>query len=251
MNASLSGRTVIVTGAASGMGLSHARAFAHAGASVVMTDVADAEGEDLARTIRNAGGKARFLRLDVTDEGGWQDAIRSIADTEGSLDILVHNAGGGIPAGFEQTTLEDFEACLRLNTSSSFMAAKAMVPLLRRGTNPNMVFVSSTGGLMATPDLFAYGPSKSAVCHLVRTLAVSLAPEGIRVNGIAPGLIDTPMSRKAKAIPEVYDRILSRVPMGRAGAVEEASAAVLFLASDAASYVNGVMLPVDGGALAL
>lgn len=251
MSERFSGKIVVITGAASGMGKAHAEAFASEGASVILTDIDEPGGHAATEAIRAAGGSARFVLLDVADEAQWARLGQSIGEAERQLDVLVHNAGMGAVETFAQASLASFEKTFAVNTTSGFLAAKTAHPLMRPGSGGSMIFIASAGARMATPALFSYGPSKAAVCHLVRTLAVSLATDGIRVNAILPGFIDTPMSRSGADNPEFYENIMARTPMGRIGRPEEVSTVVLFLASDAASFVTGVALPVDGGSLAL
>lgn len=251
MGGRFSRKIVVVTGAASGMGKAHAEAFASEGASVILTDIDEVGGKAATEAIRAAGGAARFVPLDVADEAQWARLGQSIRDTERQLDVLVHNAGMGAVETFAQASVASFEKTFAVNTTSGFMAAKTALPLMPPGSGGSMIFIASAGARMATPALFSYGPSKAAVCHLVRTLAVSLAADGIRVNAVLPGFIDTPMSRSGKSDPAFYESIIARTPMGRIGRPEEVSAVVLFLASEAASFMTGVALPVDGGSLAL
>lgn len=250
MSERFSGKVVVITGAASGMGKAHAEAFASERASVIVTDIDQQGGSAVTAAICAAGGSARFIPLDVSDEAQWARLGQSIRETEGQLDVLVHHAGIAVMETFAQSSLASFEKTFAVNTTSGFLAAKTAHPLMRPGSGGNMIFTASVAALKATAPFFAYGPSKAAVCHIVRTLAVSLAPDGIRVNAILPGTIDTPMSRSAKNT-EIYESLVAQIPMRRIGRPEEVSAAVLFLASDAASFMTGVALPVDGGVLAL
>jgi NAD(P)-dependent dehydrogenase (short-subunit alcohol dehydrogenase family) len=251
MSGSFSGKVVVITGAASGMGKAHAEAFASAGASVIVTDIDQPGGSAVTAAICAAGGSARFVLLDVAEEAQWASLGQSIRESEGQLDVLVHHAGIATIETFAQSSLASFERTFAVNTTSGFLAAKTAHPLMRPDSGASMIFTASVAAQMATAAFFSYGPSKAAVCHLVRTLAVGLAADGIRVNAVLPGTIDTPMSRSAKDNPEIYNSIVARIPMRRIGRPEEVSAAVLFLASQAASFVTGVALPVDGGSLAL
>lgn len=251
MTLRFSDRVVVVTGAASGMGKAHAIAFAAEGARVILCDINEPDGAAVAAGIAKEGGDCRFVALDVTEEQQWSDLQQSIRDGEGRLDVLVHNAGGGSMAGFRDMSLRVFDQDFSLNASSTFLAAHFMYPLMRGQVGASMIFIASAAARLPSPEMFAYGSSKAAICHMTRTLAVDLAAEGIRVNAVLPGLIDTPMTEAAKNDHTLYQSILSKTPLGRAAEPEEVSSVVLFLASNAASFVTGVSLPVDGGTLAL
>lgn len=245
------GKIVVVTGAGSGMGKSHAEAFAAEGATVILTDWNAESGAAVAQAISADGGVARFLQHDVGSEADWQRVMADIDASHGRLDILVHNAGYAFQGDFDATDLEVFNRMLAVNTVGGFLAAKMAKPLLQKAGGGSIVMISSNAAKVATPIMFAYGASKAAICQMVRTLAVEFAREGIRVNAILPGIIDTPMSRAATSDPEILNFIMARTPMGRVGQPQEVTEAVLFLASDAASFITGIDLPVDGGSLAV
>lgn len=240
-------KVVVVTGAASGMGRSHAEAFAAEGATVYLTDLNGDAGRAAARDI---GGRASFIDHDVIDESQWATVMDTVKREHGRLDVLVHNAGFGGPANFDQTDSAMFNRMIELNMTAAFYGMKSAIELLRAAGSAAVVMTSSTAAKAATPIMFSYGPAKAAVCQMVRSWAVALAPEGIRVNAVLPGIIDTPMSRDATSDPYILNFIMSRTPLARVGQPREVSEAVLFLASDAASFITGVDLPVDGGMLA-
>jgi NAD(P)-dependent dehydrogenase (short-subunit alcohol dehydrogenase family) len=239
-------KVVVVTGAASGMGKSHAEAFAEEGAAVYLTDLNGEAGRSVAREI---GGQARFLDHDVVNEDDWATVMDTVKRDHGRLDVLVHNAGFGSPATFDETDSATFNRMIELNLTAAFYGMKSAIELLRAAPSAAVVLTSSTAAKAATPIMFSYGPAKAGVCQMVRSWAVALAPEGIRVNAVLPGIIDTPMSRAATSDPAILNFILSRAPLGRVGQPREVTEAVLFLASDAASFITGVDLPVDGGML--
>jgi len=248
MHKRFEGKVVVVTGAASGMGKSHAEAFAAEGATVYITDLNDQAGQAVADAI---GGDCAFLHHDVAEESHWARVMSTVGAKHGRLDVLVHNAGYATQGHFDQTDAAALSRMLEVNTMGAFFAVKSARPLLKAAGSASVVMISSTAAKLATPIMFAYGPAKAAVCQMVRTMAVEFAPEGIRVNAILPGIIDTPMSRAATSNPETLSYIMARTPLGRVGQPREVTEAVLFLASGAASFITGVDLPVDGGSLAV
>jgi NAD(P)-dependent dehydrogenase (short-subunit alcohol dehydrogenase family) len=240
-------KVVIVTGGAAGMGETHCRAFADEGAVVYLTDIDETLGQALANEI---GENCTFVRHDVADEDSWNNLAALVGAQHGHLDVLVQNAGFALTNDFDNTDTAFFEKMLAVNTKGNFFALRSMKPLLKAADAASVVIISSTAGKLASPFMYAYGISKGALSQMLRTYTVELAKDGIRVNAILPGIIDTPTSRLATDIPEIRAFILSHTPMARIARPEEVTAAVLFLASDAASYITGVELPVDGGVLA-
>jgi NAD(P)-dependent dehydrogenase (short-subunit alcohol dehydrogenase family) len=253
---SVSRRTVIVTGAAKGIGRAIAERFAADGAEVILADVDQSSGEAAAEALRQAGGAARFLRCDV---GSREEVARLFADLverEGRVDVLVNNAAILDSADFLDLTEHEFDRVLRVNLKGAFLmgqaAARLMVEQVKAGGAPGAIInLSSVNAVFALPDHVAYSVSKGGIAQLTKAMALSLAPHGIRVNAIAPGSIMTAMLEKVMDDASARQRILSRTPLGRLGKPEEIAAIAAFLASDAASYITGQTIYADGGRLPL
>ena len=246
----LDGRLAVVTGAAGGIGEAVAQALASAGASVLVADRDAAGAERVAEGLRQAGGRAQAQALDVTD----LDAVRRFAARagaeQGDAAILVNNAGILVRRGLDDPQAEAIvRQVMDVNLHGAFAMVRAFLPALRR-TKGCIVNVASGAAFRAQAGCAGYSASKAALHLLTQTLAVDLAADGVRVNAVAPGVIETPMTAATRADPERLAGFLRRTPAGRLGRPEEIAAAVLFLASPMASYVNAVMLPVDGGYLA-
>ncbi len=228
----LAGKVAIITGGAHGMGESEALIFAREGANVVVADVDQAAGAQVAGKITGGGGKARFAKLDVTSEAEWQDVIRSTVGAYGRLDILVNNAGISGSSDPDTTSTQSWDNIM--------------------GVNANIVNISSISGFVGQDRLhMAYNASKGAVRIMTKSGAVQYARDGIRVNSVHPGFMPPMRTSKVSADPAWRQPFLETVPMKREGRVEEVAHAVLFLASDEASYITGTELVVDGGFLAV
>ena len=244
----LQGRTALVTGAASGIGKATAIRLAAEGAKVLVTDIQD--GEPTVAAITGAGGEAAFLKLDVTKEDDWSRAVAEAVSRFGSLDILVNNAGVGDLATIEDTDLASYERTVAITQTSVFLGMRAAATALKASGRGSVVNISSifgaSGGFGSSP---AYHAAKGAVRILTKNVALHWATEGVRVNSIHPGFIDTPILDQAKGTP-VEDAMTALTPMGRLGRPEEIAAAVAYLASDDASFVTGSELYVDGGYMA-
>ena len=245
----LDGKVALITGGASGMGRSTATIFAREGAKVVVADVLDAEGKEAADSLGKAG---RFAHLDVTSERGWQEAIESTVGGFGKLDILVNNAG--ISGTFDPDTLSTaaWDRLMDVNAKGVFLGMKHAIPVMERAGGGAIVHFSSVSGFVGQRGIhMAYNASKGAVRLMTKSAAVQYARKGIRVNSVHPGVMPPMRTSKATADPAFREKMLAGVPMGRAGRVEEVAYAVLFLASDEASYITGTELVVDGGWLAV
>ena len=241
------GRVALITGGARNMGLSHGRLLAENGASVILADIADQEGEGEAAALRRGGLDIRYIHLDVRLEADWQNAMRFAEDLYGRLDVLVNNAAILGKSTLLDCTLAEWQAVNEVNQTGTFLGIRHAAPLMRKGGGGSIINISSVIGSLGTEFNFAYSVSKAAVLMLTKAAAVTLAPE-IRVNTIIPGGIDTNMLR---ALPErTREERLAAYPMGRAGRIEDVSNAVLFLASDDSAFTTGSEIKVDGGALA-
>jgi NAD(P)-dependent dehydrogenase (short-subunit alcohol dehydrogenase family) len=247
----LAGRLALVTGAAGGIGRAIAVAYARAGARVVLTDrdagaCAGALEEALA-----TGEQAWALDLDVTDADAACVLAEHVSAGMGSLDVLVNNAGLLIREGIESPRArENLRLVMDVNLFGTFHVIHAFLPALRR-TRGCIVNVASAAAYIAQPGCLGYSASKGGVKMLTQAMAADLAADGIRVNALAPGLIDTAMSEATRSAPDRLQKFLARVPAGRVGLPAEIAQPAVFLASEMASYVNGVTLPVDGGLLAV
>lgn len=239
MGVSLEGKVVVITGAGRGQGAAEARLCAEAGARVVVTDVREDEGRAVAAEL---GGQGLYVRHDVADPDSWAQVVRSAVAAFGAISALVNNAALWRTAHVEQQRLDDFETLLRVNLLGPFLGIQAVAPVLRAGGGGSVVNISSTAGLVGIPGHAAYGSTKFGLRGLTRSAALDLAADRIRVNSVHPGAIDTPMVAEA-----VAGRDWSHVPLGRMGRPEEVGELVLFLCSDASSYVTGTEFTVDGG----
>jgi NAD(P)-dependent dehydrogenase (short-subunit alcohol dehydrogenase family) len=245
------GKTVLITGGAQGIGAAIARAFAVAGASVVIGDISDAAGRALQAEIAAAGGESLYVHLDVTSEADWQEAIGRTLQRYGRLDVLVNNAGlGPAPAPIEQCTVEAWDRIMAVNARGVFLGTRHAIPPMRAGGGGSIVNVSSIAALgQGTLMEAAYAASKGAVRTFTKVIAAQYARDGIRCNSVHPGPIDGGMLHGVLSDSTKLERRLSRIPMGRLGRVDEVVAGVLFLASDESSYTTGTELTIDGGAV--
>ncbi|MFF2777301.1 glucose 1-dehydrogenase [Streptomyces sp. NPDC058052] len=236
-------RTVIVTGGARGLGAAAARAAAAAGARVLLTDLREKEGRAVAREL---GGRARFVRHDVTSEDDWRAVADLASRTYGGVDGLVNNAGisGGSHA-LEEQTAEAFRRVVDIDLTGVFLGLRTVIPVMRAHGGGSVVNVSSAAGLMGLARTAGYGAAKWGVRGLTKIAAVELAADRIRVNSVHPGMIHTPMTAHL-GIPD-GEGGYPAAPLGRVGTPEEIARAVVFLLSDASSYVTGAELAVDGG----
>jgi 3-oxoacyl-[acyl-carrier protein] reductase len=246
------GKVAIVTGAAKGIGLRVARAFGHEGARVAALDV-NADGvESLAHELGAAGREAVGLKVDVTAAGEVRRAVEAVVSRWGRVDVLVNNAGGfSVIRRTEDIPDEEWEAIFRFNVTSAFLCTKAVLPHMRRQRSGSIVNLSSIAGRSSTVTVTShYAASKAAILGFTRHVALEAAGDGVRVNAVAPGTVATERVRALRT-PEQTRRIAETVPLGRIGEPEEIADVVLFLASDAARYVTGASLDVNGGLVML
>ena len=245
----LDGKVAFISGGARGMGAEEARLFAREGAKVAIGDVLEEDGRGVEAEINESGGDCLFLRLDVTSEANWQDAIAATVSRFGALHILVNNAGiGGVGGLVEDTTVEDWDRVMDINGKGVFLGTKAAIPEMQAAGGGSIINISSQLGIVATDNSSPmYHASKGAVRILTKSTAIQFAPDGIRANSVHPGPVVTAMTERRREDPEAYALMRSRIPLGRFAEPIEIANAVLYLASDESGYVTGSEVVVDGG----
>jgi len=244
--ARLQDKVAIITGGARGMGSATSRIFAAEGAKVVITDVLDQEGEELARDLKDA---AIFCHHDVSDEKDWQEVAERAEAAFGKIDVLVNNAGILLFKAIVDTEKEAFERVLGVNLIGTFLGIKTIGPRMVARGKGSIINISSVDGMKGANGLGAYSASKWGIRGLTRVAAMELGHLGVRVNSVHPGGINTIMSNPGAAPREQVDKGYTHIPMQRIGEPEEVAQATLFLASDDASYLCGAEIAVDGGML--
>lgn len=238
----VAGKTVLITGAAGGMGAEHARALAREGACVVLGDLDLSAVESVAASVNEEAGRvaASAVELDVTDLSAWERAVAHTVETFGGLHGLVNNAGVPSYGSVEESTVENWHRALDVNLTGTFYGMKASVEQLRRHETSSIVNVSSIAGLTGFRHRVGYSASKWGVIGLTKTSAMDLGPDGIRVNCINPGSVQTPMTAHLK-------RGFGQIPLGRAAETDEVSPLIVFLISDESRFVSGAEIAIDGG----
>ena len=242
------GKTVLVTGAARGIGAAIARGFAGEGAVVYAAGVHEEGCRAVCESVRAAGGEAHPVLLDVAEEPSWAAAMQRIASERPRLDVLVNNAGINLRAPLEEYAVEAFDRMMAVNVRGVFLGMKHAVIAMRRSGGGSIVNVSSVAGLIGhrfTP--IPYIASKGAVTAMTRGVAVQCAPHGIRVNAVHPSTVETDLVAELLRDPERRAQRVGEIPLGRLASVEDVTRAVLFLASGEAEFITGACLPVDGG----
>ncbi len=252
MTNDLNGKVALVTGASSGIGRATALAFAGEGATVVVSDIDQVGGEETVALIARGGGAAQFIRADVSQNADVESMIGAIVARYGRLDIAYNNAGiEGRSAPFWETTEENWDRVTGINLKGCFLCMKHELQQMLKQRSGSIVNCSSVAGLVGFPETPAYVASKHGVIGLTKSAALEYATSGIRVNAVCPGVIATPMvDRVTGKAPEAEAAMARMEPMGRIGQSEEVAAAVVWLCSDAASFVTGIAMPVDGGYVA-
>jgi NAD(P)-dependent dehydrogenase (short-subunit alcohol dehydrogenase family) len=245
----LDGKVALISGAARGQGAEEARLFAKEGATVVIGDIRDDEGRQVAAEIRGAGGAANYVHLDVTSEEAWANAVRVAIDKTGSLNILVNNAGINNSSPIEGLTVDEWDKVMGINLKGVFLGTKYAAAAMRRSGGGSIINISSTAGMVANPGMTmaAYTASKGGVRLLTKATAIELASDNIRCNSVHPGIIQTDMIQDLMANKDLLARRLSNIPLGRLGTALDVALTVLFLASDESAYVTGSEFVVDGG----
>jgi NAD(P)-dependent dehydrogenase (short-subunit alcohol dehydrogenase family) len=245
MTGRLEGKVALISGAARGQGAEHARLFAREGARVLLADVLDEEGEQVAKEIRTEEMTAEFVHLDVTLSAEWRHAVE-IAETRfGKLDVLVNNAGIISEGGAVDEPEETWAAVIAVNQTGVFLGMKHAVPAMRRAGGGAIVNISSTLGVVGVEGYIGYQASKGAIRQMTKSAALSYVDDRIRVNTVCPGFITSPMTDALGA--DIHKHDVGMTPAGRPGDPIEVSRAVLFLVSDEASFITGAVLLVDGG----
>ena len=244
----LKDKVAFISGGARGIGAAMAKLFAREGAKVVIGDVLEEEGRQTETEINETGGECLFLRLDVTSEAEWQQAVASTVARFGKLDVLVNNAGIGGMGTVEDTTVEAWDRVMEVNAKGMFLGTKAAIPEMRRFGGGSIINTSSQVGLVGTDTASPqYQASKGAVRLFTKATAIQYAGEGIRANSVHPGPVLTPMLELGIGDPEMHQLLLSRIPLGHYGEPENVAFGVLFLASDESCFMTGSELVIDGG----
>ena len=250
----LDGKVALISGGARGQGAAEAKLFAQEGAKVVLGDVLDEAGMQVEAEIRELGGEATYVHLDVTREADWASAVQAAVNRHGKLDVLVNNAGisgagaGGVQTGIEDAPEEAWDQVLDVNAKGVFFGTKHAIPEMRKAGGGSIINISSIAGMVGLGrSSGGYAASKGAVRLLTKSTAVQYAGEGIRCNSVHPGFIDTPMTERSLSVPENREDRIQRTPLGRIGTTDDIAYGVLFLASDESSFVTGSELVIDGG----
>jgi NAD(P)-dependent dehydrogenase (short-subunit alcohol dehydrogenase family) len=247
----LENKVALVTGGAHGMGQSIATLFAREGAKVGLADIVESEGAEVVKRIAAAGGEAFFIRLDVSDEQAWAQAMRAVTARYGRLDILVNNAGisGAVP---DRMSVDYFDKLMAVNARGTFLGMKAAIPEMQQAGGGSIVNLSSISGVVGQEFVhMGYNGAKAAIRVMSKSAAVQFGKDGIRVNSVHPGLMPPMKTSVTSSDPAMREKVIAGIPLRRAGSADEAAYAVLFLASDEASYITGAELAVDGGYLAV
>ena len=241
----LENKVAIISGGSRGMGAFEAALFVQEGAKVIIGDVRDEEGRDLAKHI---GANAVYMHLDVTSERDWAAVVKEATDRYGKLDILVNNAGVSARGTIEETSVDDWDRVMGINSKGVVLGTRAAIPDMRKSGGGSIINISSQLGLVGMAESSPqYQSSKGAVRIFTKSAAIQYASEGIRVNSVHPGPIVTPMTEARRSDSAVQQVMVSRIPLGRYGESKDVAYGVLYLASDEASFVTGSELVIDGG----
>ena len=249
MKKDLQGKTALVTGAASGIGKATALLFGQYGANVMVSDIDQTPGQQVADQLKDAGINARFFRADVSDPTQCQQLVQETVDAFGSLDMACNNAGiGGEQNMTANYSLEGWQQIINVNLNSAFFCLKYELAVMIKQGAGAIVNMASILGQVGTAGSPGYVTAKHGLVGLTQTAAIEYAPQGIRINAVGPGYIDTPLLNQLS--PEVRKQLISLHPIGRLGKADEVAELVVWLCSDKASFVTGSYYPVDGGYLA-
>jgi meso-butanediol dehydrogenase/(S,S)-butanediol dehydrogenase/diacetyl reductase len=244
----LNGKAAVITAGGSGIGAATARRFASEGAMVVVADISGTRAGEVAGEIAKTGGKVKWIKMDASDPEGVQAAIRLATDSWGRLDVMFNNAGLGIAESLETMSLETWNRIVAVTLTSAFLGIKYSLPIMRKQGGGSIVNTASISGMAGDYGMSAYNATKAGVINLARAAALENAKYGIRVNCVCPGAINTRVAQLLGGSDvEGFRRRLGQNPIGRIGEPEEIANAVLFLASDEASFITGTTLVADGG----
>jgi cyclopentanol dehydrogenase len=247
----LKDKVALVTGGSQGLGLAIARRFCLEGALVFVGDIQEEQGRTVAAELASEGGRACFVRLDVSDEKSWQAALAELIGQAGKLDVLVNNAGINIREPIEQMSVENLDKMLAVNVRGPFLGMKHALPLMRKNGGGSIITMGSVCSLIGhkfTPE--AYTTVKGAISQLTRSVAVRYAKDNIRANVLCPSTVETPLVQEMMKDPERRKERVGEVPLGRLASLADVAGAALYLASEEAAFINGVNFPVDGGVTA-
>ncbi|MBX3656217.1 MAG: glucose 1-dehydrogenase [Ramlibacter sp.] len=245
---SLEGKVALVTGGNGGIGLGMAGGLAQAGATVVVAGRNTAKSADAVAQLRAAGGRADAMAVDVCDEASVAQLMADCVARHGRLDVLVNNAGTTVRKKPQELALDEWQHVLDTNLTSAFVCAKAAHPHLLRAGGGKVINIGSMLSIFGAPYASAYGASKGGVVQLTRSLATAWAGDGIQVNAVLPGWIDTELTQGARQqVQGLYERVLARTPAGRWGQPTDLAGIAVFLASAASDFITGTAIPVDGG----
>ncbi len=254
----LEGKVAMITGGASGIGAESARLFAEHGAGVAVADINDNLGPLVVRQIEEAGGAACYVHLDTVDEDQWREAVKSVLGRFGRLDIMLNAAGvsGRMPDGsaaprIGEADLANWNRVMDVNSTGVFLGTKHAIEAMRASGGGSIINISSIYGIVGSVHNAAYHASKGAVRTLSKSAAAQYAAEGIRVNSVHPGFVDTPMTETVHSSPELARPRLDQTPMGRFGQPADIANGCLFLASDESGWMTGAELVIDGGMTAV
>jgi len=247
----LDGKVALISGGAKGQGAAETRLFVREGAKVVFGDILDGDGKKVEAEIRDTGGEATYVHLNVTREADWRAAVATAVERYAKLNVLVNNAGILLRAKIEATTEEDWDRIMAVNVKGVFLGTKCALPAMRQAGGGSIINISSTAGLVGSPgETAAYTATKGAVRLFTKATAIQHAKENIRCNSVHPGPIATDMIKDMLENRAAWEQRLRRLPMGRAGTADDVGYGVLYLASDESSYVTGSELVIDGGTTA-
>ena len=244
----LEGKAALISGGAQGQGESEVRLFAKEGARIVFGDILDAKGKKVEAEINEAGGVAKYVHLDVTDEKDWNSAAKLLSKLYGKLDILVNNAGiAMVGKNLEEVTSEEWDRIQEVNSKGVFLGVKAALPYMKASGGGSIVNISSMAGIVGVPGISAYTASKGAVRLLTKSIAIEYGAHNIRCNSVHPGYIETEMISGLLANSEAMTNRLAITPLGIFATAHDVALSVLYLASDESRYVTGSELVIDGG----